>query len=137
MDSNETFKWEQLASRQKIYIAAAAVLIIGIAIWAGVDKYQSWQSVRQYEQAATTAKREAADALLNAEKIAREKVEVEKKLAETEGKRDVKRKEEFEAKARSADARLEYNRALRERRGDNPTVAQLCAELAALGHPCE
>ncbi len=135
-DSFETFKWEQLASRQKIYIAAAAILLVAFIAYGLVDRFRLYSEVRQYEREAVIAKAEASTALEAAAKIAREKVEQEKKLAEIEVKRDGKITEVEAAKVRVIDDRLELNRAVRERRTDNPTPQQLCTELAALGIPC-
>jgi len=135
-DSFETFRWEQLAKRQKVYIVAAIVAVIVVMAFGFYGWWKSYSEVRQFEQAAITAKREAEEALKNAAEIARQKVKLEKRVEETEAKVDVKRKEQHEAQAQSAGARLEYERSLREQRGDNPSIPQLCAELAALGHPC-
>lgn len=135
-DSNETFRWEQLANRQKIYIAAVILLLVGFAVFALMDRYRLNQEVKIFEQQAVTAKREAVTALENAAKIAKEKVEQEKKLAEIEVKRDGKNNEVAASRVRVADERLELNRVRRERRGDNPSPDQLCAELDALGYSC-
>ena len=135
-DSYTTFKWEQLARRQKIYIFAAVVLFTVLIGYGLVDRYRLHSEVRQFERDAKIAKAEAVVALEAAAKIAKEKVEHEKKLAEVEAKRDGKVTEVEAAKVAVANDRLELNRVRRERRGDNPSPEQLCDELAALGYPC-
>lgn len=136
-DGIETFRWEQLARRQKIYIGCAAVLLVVITGYAIVERARMSAEVKKFERDAIIAKGEAQAALESAAKIAREKVEQEKQLAEVEAKRDGKINEVEAAKVRNASDRLELNRARRERRGDNPSPEQLCGELAALGYPCE
>lgn len=135
-DSNETFRWEQLANRQKIYIVAVVVLLIGFAVFALVDRYRLNSEVKTFEREAVIAKAAAQTALENAAKIAKEKVEQEKKLAEIEVKRDGKNNEVAASRVRVANDRLELNRVRREKRGDNPSPDQLCAELDALGYSC-
>ncbi|MEW6361707.1 MAG: hypothetical protein AB1477_06255 [Acidobacteriota bacterium] len=89
------------------------------------------------ERQAAEAKR---DALLNLEKaaeIARERAELERRILILEAKRDAKISELEKAAIEAADARLAYDRALRDRRGDEPDAIQLCTELAALGYACQ
>ncbi|MEQ1643755.1 MAG: hypothetical protein ABL959_09955 [Pyrinomonadaceae bacterium] len=135
-DSYTTFRWEQLARRQKIYIVAAVVLLTGLIVYGLVDRYRLHSEVRQFERDAKIAKGEAVVALEAAEKLARKVVEQEKQLAEKEAKRDGKVNEVEAAKVKVASDRLELNRVRRERRGDNPSPEQLCTELDALGYPC-
>lgn len=133
----ETFKWEQLARRQKIYIAAVVILLIAFIGYGLVDRFRLNSEIKVFEKERIEAGRQAQAALAQAEKIAREKTEVEKKLAEKESERDGKVTEVEAAKVQVINDRLELNRAQRERRGDNPSPEQLCSELAALGYPCQ
>lgn len=135
-DGYATFRWEQLARRQKLYIGAAVVLLAAVFAYGVYDRFRLWSEIRVYERERIEAGRQAQEALLTAEKIAREKVEVEKQLAEKESKRDGKVTEVEAARVKVLDDRLELNRAVRERRTDNPSAEQLCAELKSLGYPC-
>lgn len=135
-DSIESFEWEQRAKRQKIYMAAAFVVLLAVIGYGLIDRYRLNAEIAVVEGQKIAAERGAQAALQTAEKVAREKVEVEKQLAEKESKRDGKVTEVEAAKVKVLDDRLELNRALRSKRGDNPSAGQVCAELDALGIPC-
>ena len=136
IESHETFQLTQAAKRYKIWIAAAGLLIAVMAIGWGFDKYQSRQSIKVYEKARIDAERDAQAALTVAADVAAENVKVKKQLAEKEIERGGKAAEVKNAEIKVYNDRLELNRARRERRGDNPSPAQLCAELDALGISC-
>lgn len=128
--------WDQLTGGQKAVIVGVILIAVAAFIYSTASSISTSVEIRKYEREANTAKRDAEDALKIAKKIATEKLEIEKKLAELEAKRDGKQTELEKAKIETLDARADYERALRERRGDNPSSEQLCAELAALGYPC-
>jgi hypothetical protein len=136
MDGYQIFKWEQLARRQKLYVAAAGVVLLGFVIWVVADKYRSWAELREFENAAAEAKREKEAALEQAADVASQVQVREEELGKIEVKRDAKKGEIKNAVDRVARDRAEYDRAVRERRKDIPSTKQLCDELAALGHPC-
>lgn len=127
---------EQLSGWQQGVLVGVVVLVIFTMVSGWGSSFSAWNENRKLEREIARQKAEMQQHLDNANKIAREKVEAEKKLAITEAQRDGKQTEAEQAAIATFDDRLEYERALRERRGDNPTVEQQCAELAALGYPC-
>lgn len=129
--------WNSLTLTKRLAIIGLFVAVILIAAGGWLDSLRSYNRVRQLEREAARAEREAKAALEQAAKIAREKIEVEKKLTELEVKRDAKSREAAEAHKQTLDARLDYERALRNSRGDSPSTDELCRELAALGYPCQ
>lgn len=128
--------WDELSGWQKAGVSAVGFLIVFVIVGISWDAVSTRLEVRQYEQQAAKAKAQANIALATAAKIAREKVELERTIAELEAKRDGKVEEYEKAKIDSSNARAEYLRSVREPRGDNPSAEQLCAELAAAGYPC-
>jgi hypothetical protein len=128
--------WSDLSGGHKLLVVATALVIGGALVFGFWGWAKTAIEVRRYEQQASIAKEEARVALETAAKIGKEKLEAERKLAETEAKRDGKITELEKAKIDTLDARVEYLRAVREPRGDTPSPEQLCRELAALGHPC-
>ncbi len=128
--------WVDLSASQKFIGLVMGFAMVAIVFGSIVDSYRSRQEIKVFENQAIEAKRDAQAALESAAKIAKEKVEQEKRLAETEAKRDGKVREVEAAAIAAVNDRLELERVRRERRGDNPSPEQLCAELAALGYPC-
>ena len=128
--------WADLSAAQKFVMVALIVMALGAIAMSWWNTFQTWGELRVFESQKIEAQREAKAALEVAAKIAREKVEAEKKIVQLEVKRDEKITEVEAARVRVIDDRLELNRVRRERRGDNPTPQQLCAELAELGYPC-
>ncbi len=129
--------WYTLSPGRRVVVVAIVALLAGLMVSGWVDSFRSWQQIRVFERQAIAGKRDAADALARAAKIAREKLALEQQLAKLEIIRDEKQKQANDAHIKTLDARADYDRALREQRGDNPSPEQLCAELAALGYPCE
>jgi hypothetical protein len=128
--------WTQLGGFQKLVVVFITVFLVVLLGWLAIQNAAAWNETRKLEREAKIAKDEAKKHLEIAAKIAREKVELEKKLSELEATIDVKNKEAHQATANTADARLEYERTLRERRTDDPGADELCLELAALGYAC-
>lgn len=128
--------WGELRGGQKMLIAAAAGVIAVALIGGWATSFRAWRETRSLETEANHAKEDAKAALEKAANIAQEKLEAERKLAELEAKIDGRETELEKEHLESLDARGEYERTLRNRRGDNPSAEQLCAELAALGYPC-
>jgi hypothetical protein len=128
--------WNQLTGMQQVKLVAPVVIILGLLVCASLSSLSAWAEVRRYEREAARAKQEAKEHLDRAAKIALEKLEVEKTLAELEAKRDGKQTEAERVHIEVINARAEYVRAVRERRGDDPSSEQLCTELRALGYPC-
>jgi S-adenosylhomocysteine hydrolase len=128
--------WYDLTTgRRLILIAAGAVIAIVLAAgW--ISEIATSIELRKYERQAAAAKRESEDALKKAAAIAREKLTIEKRVAELEVQIDGRTKEANDARIKTLDARADYDRTLREQRGDNPGTDELCRELAALGYPC-
>lgn len=130
------YGWEGMTWKQKVAAAVIPLVLAAVVLTGWIRSAQLYFEIRQLERQANTAKREAEDALAKAAKIAREKLEAERKLAELEARRDAKITEAEKAHIDTIDAQLELDRALRERRTDNPGTEQLCSELRALGYPC-
>ena len=128
--------WTDLSLGHKLLVILTGLLIAAAIVVAGYGWVQAKLEVRKFEKEAAAAKQDAVVALEAAKKIAQEKLEVERKLAETEAKRDAKVTQLEQARIDTLDARRDYERDLREQRGDNPSPEQLCLELAALGYPC-
>ena len=128
--------WGELSGGQKMLIAAIEGIIALTLIGGWATTFRVWRETQALETEANHAKQDAKAALEKAAKIAREKLEAERKLAELEAKIDGKETELEKAHIETLDARSEYDRALRNKRGDDPSPEQLCAELAALGYPC-
>lgn len=135
--SIETFQWEQLARRQKIYIVGALMLLVSLIGYGVFDHFRLTGAVRESENAAIKAEREKDDALAEASKIATQVKVREEELAKVEVKRDAKKQEVEKAKSDVADARAGYDAAVKHRRPDAPSTDELCAYLAANGHPCQ
>lgn len=129
--------WYSLSTGRRIILALVALVIVGMFAASTIGGLRAWSQTRVLEAQAVKAKREAQDALNKAAQIAREKLALEKQIAQIEVKRDAKEKEANDAHIKTLDARADYDRTLRESRGDNPDRDQLCAELDALGYPCE
>lgn len=128
--------WRELTGGQKLLLILAG-LLIAITLASGwIGWVRTSFEVRRHERDATVAKREAEDALKLAAKIAKDKLELERTLTQIEAKRDEKNKQLNQAHLETLDARSDYERALREQRGDDPSTDELCAELAALGYAC-
>lgn len=123
------YAWYGMTPRQKAAIIGVVLIVAAAFIFVTVE-------VRRLERDANHAKEEAKEHLAQAAKIAREKLELERKLAEIEAKRDAKVTETEKAHIDTLDALADYDRALRNGRSDNPSTEQLCGELAALGYPC-
>lgn len=136
MDSIETFQWAQLAKRQKIYIIAAAVLVVIIIGSLAFDSYRSWSQIHTYEQQAAQAERDKDEALTEAAKTASVIKVREEELAKVEVKRDAKKQEVDKAKSNVARDTADYERAVHARVPNAPSTDDLCARLAAAGHPC-
>lgn len=132
-----TFKWEQLARRQKIYIGAAVVLLVIIIGALVVDRFQAWEQTRVYEQQAAQAERDKEAALTQAAKVAAQIKVREEELAKVEVKKDAKQKDVEKARGDVDRYRAEYERAVRSRVAEAPSTDDLCAQLAAAGHPCQ
>lgn len=132
-----TIFWNELAGGQKFLLIAAAAVVSLVLISGWATSFSTWNETRKLEREANHAKADAKDALEKAAKIAREKIAAERKLAELEAMIDGKETEAEKAHLDALDARAEYERSLRERRGDDPSTEQLCAELAALGYACQ
>jgi biopolymer transport protein ExbB/TolQ len=128
--------WDELTGFHKLLIVMLALVIVIGSGYLLVGNIAAWGEVRKLEREANNAKQDSKKHLEIAAKIAREKVEAEKKVAELEVKIDAKNKEVHQAAADTANARLEYNRSVREHRTEDLTVEQLCAELDALSIPC-
>lgn len=129
--------WKQLAGRQKALLIGVAAVIALLLFGSLGTAISTWYETRRLEREITIAKASAAEHLKKAADLALKAKEQELKIAELEKTRDAKEKEANEATKTTLNAQLDYNRALREQRGDNPSTDQLCAELAALGYACQ
>lgn len=128
--------WFTLTFKQRVI---STVITLGLIVLVATSFYGwfgSWNAIRKLEREKTAANRDAEDALKKAADIARQKIEVDKQLAEVEVKRDEKITEIEKKRVEDAANTVELNRVVRERRTDNPSPEQLCAELAAAGYPC-
>lgn len=129
--------WAVLTNSQRRIALAVLFVVLLVAMSGWLAALRQGRETEALERQAAEAKR---DALLNLEKaaeIARERAELERRILILEAKRDAKISELEKAAIEAADARLAYDRALRDRRGDEPDAIQLCTELAALGYACQ
>lgn len=143
MDGTQTFQWSALAKQTKVYIIAAAVLlviIIGSLIWD--DVRVSWQ-VRTAEKAADVAEAKAnqaerdKNAALDLAAKTASKIQIaEEQLSKTEGQRDVQKNDIQRGNQKLSTSRAEYDRAVHERLPTVPSTDALCKQLANAGHPC-
>jgi hypothetical protein len=136
-DSFQTFQWEQLARRQKIWIIAAAAIVVVLVGWSWLETFQTWQEVRVYERQAEQARQEKDEALANVAKIATQIKIREQELEKVEVKRDAKKADVEKARVDVDRDRAEYERAVRARVTNAPSTDELCERLAASGHPCQ
>ena len=136
MDSYETFQWSQLAKRQKIYIAAAVVMVVVIVSALAIDKYVRWSEVREFENAAAAAKRDKEAALELAAETATKLLVAEEQLEKVEVKHNATKDEIKVGEQQISRSRAEYERAVRDRVPTAPSTDELCRQLAAAGHPC-
>jgi hypothetical protein len=129
--------WADLSASQKFIAIALVVLMIGALAASWLNTFQTWNTVRQYENQAIKADREKVEALEKVAKIAGELKKREEDVAKDEAKRDEQKVEVKKGAVVIDRDRAEYERAVRERRTDSPSTDQLCRELAALGYPCQ
>ena len=130
------YSWEGMTPLQKAAVAGIPLVLALILAAGWIRSASLYFEVRRYEREANAAKRDAKKYLEQAAAIGREKLEAERRLAELEAKRDAKITEAEAANLKTLDARAEHERAVRERRTDDPSTEQLCNELAALGYHC-
>lgn len=128
--------WYTLTVKQRVVTTLIVGLLLFVAFSGWFDSCSTNRQLRKLEREKTAAKRDAGDALKKAADIATEKLKVDKQLVEVEVKRDEKVTEVEKRRVDDAANTVELNRAVRERRTDNPSPEQLCAELAAAGYPC-
>lgn len=128
--------WFTLTVKQRVVTSLVTLVIIIVCATSFYNWFGSWSELRKLESEKIAAKRDAEDALKKAADIARQKIAVDKQLAEVEVKRDGKVTEVEKARVDDAANTVELNRSVRERRTDNPSPEQLCDELAAAGYPC-
>lgn len=128
--------WEQTTTKQKWIVGGIATLILLLMFSGWIDSAVSFYRVRKAERAAEKARFESKQALEKASKIAAEIRQKEFELKELEKKRDVEKKKLDTAKRETADARADYDRAVREPVATTPSADELCADLAKLGYPC-
>jgi len=129
--------WHSLGMPQRIWLAVIVVLIVVMSVVSGVGYFRAWSQVHALEKDAAKNKQIAKTALDRVSQLELDKIQVQKQLAETEAKINVKSKEASDAELKTLSARDEYYRTLRESRTDDPSTEQLCSELSALGYPCE
>lgn len=128
--------WHSLSLTQRTIVAIITVTVSVMVVTSLFGNIRNWGEIRKYEQEAAKQKKIAKDAIAKANQIALEKMEVEKTIAELEGKINVKTKEANDVHIKTLDAKSEYYRALRESRTDDPSIEQLCLESNALGIAC-
>lgn len=136
MDGIETFKWEQLARRQKIYIAAGAVLVaivVGSLVW---DDLKVKIENHELEKTAAQADRDKHEALDLAAKTASKIQIAEQQLSKVEDKKNVQKSEIDKGAGVISRDRAEYDRAVHDRLPNVPSTDALCKQLADAGHPC-
>jgi flagellar biosynthesis/type III secretory pathway M-ring protein FliF/YscJ len=138
IDGSETFHWQQLAGRQKLYIAAGALLLLIILGGVAWDSISARLETSRFEREAAEAQRQKDEALEAAAKIAGEIRIKEDELLKVEVKRDAKSDEVKSVKADVDRRRADYDAARQQRTkpSEAPSSDELCARLAALGHPC-
>ncbi len=129
--------WADLTAKQKAVVAGTIALVLVLMFSGWFDSLWSSAKVRQAEREAAQAKRDATAALERAANIANEIKRREEALSKVENNRDAKQLEVNSATEATNSARADYERAVRESRPDAPSTDQLCAELAALGYPCQ
>ncbi|QQS33509.1 MAG: hypothetical protein IPM50_02690 [Acidobacteriota bacterium] len=128
--------WASMVWPQRLIVIGGAVLVVVMLVASWATTFSTWREVRGFEKAAAAAKREKEAALATAARVA-ETIKIrEQELVRIEAKRDVQNTEVEIDAADVARARAEYERSVRDRRADSPTVADLCRELAELGYPC-
>jgi len=128
--------WAGLTNSQRRIALAVLFIVLLVAMSGWLAALRQGRETEALERRAAEAKRDALRNLEKAAEIARSRAELERRILILEAKRDAKVSELEKAAIEAADARLEYDRALRDRRGDDPDAAELCSELAALGYPC-
>lgn len=129
--------WADMTGSQKWVTVALVGLVIAAVVASWVNTFQTWQEIRVYERQAQEAKFEKEEALTNAAKILTQIKVREQELEKVEVKRDAKRSEVEKVRGDVARDRAEYDRAVRSRVTDAPSTDELCARLAASGHPCQ
>ena len=128
--------WVRTSTLWRIVIIGTGLLITIGALSSFYGYVTTTLELRTARRARIHAEAEAKKYLEQATKIAREKVVLDKKIAELQAEIDIKRRTAHEASVQTNKARLEYDRVLRNARTDDPTLEQLCTELANLGYPC-
>lgn len=136
MDNLATFQWQQLARRQKIYMIAAAVLVVLVIGGFVIDDLRASLELRAAKKETLEAKRDKDEALAQAAKIVSTIKIREEELAKVEAKKDAKKQEVDQAKRDVDRARAEYDRAVVARDPIIPSTDDLCRRLADAGHPC-
>lgn len=134
-DSIKLF-WEQQTGKQKLVVIGIGTIILALIFSGWIDSAYSLYQVRKAERAADNARFESNQALEKASKIAAEIRQKEFELKELEKKRDVEKSKLDKVHRETADARDDYDRAVREPIGTTPSTDELCADLAKLGYPC-
>lgn len=132
-----TIFFRQLTGWQKFAIGFMAFLFFVLMVAGWADSYSSWREVRRYEREAIAAKREAAEHIERADKLAKQAAKIAAELKTSEEKRNVAEQNLKIAAGRSADARAAYELVRGNRSSDTPTADALCESLAELGYPCE
>jgi HAMP domain-containing protein len=130
------FLWVELTGTQKLIAAGLALVLAFAAISGWVDSAWSYAKVRKLENQAEKDKRDAAEKLAAAAKIAADIKVRELALEKIEAKRNEKQTEVGRAAENTNSDRGAYERAVRDARPDTPSADELCRELAGLGYPC-
>jgi len=129
--------WDQLTGWQKTKIILLIIVVLGALagfIW---DDLKASSQIRAAQKEAAQAERDKDAALQRAAAIAAELKVREEALAKIEVQKNDKQNEVNQADKVTADARADYDRAVQQHRTVTPGTDELCADLAALVHPCQ
>ena len=130
-----------MTNRKKIYIALAASAFIAVII--AISAISAGHRDEKLRQAVETAKQNADKAESNARQLEQQAAEHKQKIEYLEDSLSalrliaVKQDEELKQIENTTNTARDNVSSARAVRSLESTTAELCAKLAALGHPCE
>ncbi len=139
MRITEEFKLfvEQLSGWQRVKLVLVVVVVLGLMLSGWMDSCRTMREVKRHEREAAVAKRDAAEHIERADKLAKQAAKIAAELKRSEELRNEAEQNLKVASARSADARAAYELVRGSRGADTPTADALCKSLAELGYACE